>query len=46
MDGDESLSLCHRLEPPHPSLPQPARLMRLFSPIILILFCTVDRLRN
>ena len=44
MSSDESLRLPARLEPPHPSLPHPCRLMRLLRPIIFILFSTVDSL--
>ena len=46
MSCHKSLSLPDRLESSHPSLPHPGRLMRLLSPIILILLSTVDRLRN
>jgi len=44
MGTQKSLRLPGRLELTHPSLPDPGRLMRLLSPIILILLCTVDRL--
>ena len=43
MGTQKSLSLLHRLEPTHSSLSHPGRLMRLLRPIILVLFCTVDR---
>lgn len=46
MGRDEPLGLLHRLEAPHSSRSHPGRLMRLFSPIILILLSTVDRLRH
>jgi len=46
MRGDEPLRLTDRFEPPHPPLPNPGRLMRLLGTIILILFGTVDRLRD
>ena len=46
MGGNESLGLLHRLKSPHPSLPHPGRLVRLFCPIILILLRAVNRLRN
>ena len=46
MCTQKPLSLTHRLESPHPSLPDPGRLMRLFCPIILILFCTADHTRH
>ena len=46
MGSNESLRLPHRLESPHPSLSYPGRLMRLLSPIILILLRAVDRLRH
>ena len=42
----ESPSLSNRLELPHPSFPDPGRLMRLLCPIIFILFSTEDRLEN
>jgi hypothetical protein len=46
----KSLRLPHRLEPPHPSLPYPRRLipdkagqaLRLLCPIILILFSAMN----
>jgi len=44
MGSYKSLSLPHRLELTHPSLPYPGRLMRLLCPIVLVLFGTVDRL--
>ena len=44
MRSHEALSLPHRLETTHPSLSNPGRLMRLFRPIIFILFSAVDRL--
>ena len=44
MSSHKSLSLPHRLESPHPSLPYPGRLMGLLSPIILLLFGAVGRL--
>jgi hypothetical protein len=43
MRGDESLRLTNRLESPHPSLPDPGRLMRLFGPVIGILVDDMDR---
>ena len=43
MSGHESLSLPNRFESPHPSLPYPGRLMRLFRPIALILLSAMDR---
>jgi len=43
MRGHKSLSLPDRLEAPHTSLSHSGRLMRLLSPIILILLDTVDR---
>ena len=46
MGTQKSLCLPLGLEPSHPALPYPGRLMRLFSPIILILLGTVDRLRD
>ena len=46
MSTQESLCLSPRFELAHPSLPDPGRLMRLLYSIILILFSTVDRLRN
>ena len=46
MGGDKSLRLLHRLESPHPSLPDPGHLMRLLGPIILILLSTVNRFRH
>ena len=44
MSTKEPLSLLDRFEPPHTPLSHPGRLMGLLSSIILILFCTVDRL--
>ena len=44
MRGHESLSLPYRFESPHPPLPEPGRLMRLFGPVILILIGAVYRL--
>ena len=46
MSTQKSLRLLQRLEPPHPSLPHPGRLMGLLGPVILILLGTVDRFRN
>jgi len=46
MSGHKPLGLLHRLESPHPSLPDPSHLMRLLSPIILILLGTVNRFRH
>jgi hypothetical protein len=46
MSTQKSLRLLQRLEPPHPSLPHPGRLMGLLGPVILILLGTVDRLRK
>jgi len=46
MGTEKSLGLPDRFEPTHPSLSNPGVLMRLLSPIILILFGTVDRVRN
>ena len=43
MYTQKSLGLSDRLEPSHPSLSHPGRLVRLLRPIILILFSTVDR---
>lgn len=45
MGSHEPLGLSHRFEPPHTSLPNPGRFMRLLGPIILILFGTMDHLR-
>ncbi len=42
----KSLRLPHRLEPPHPSLPYPRRLVRLLCPIILILFSAMNHIRH
>ena len=44
--AQKPLSLLSGLEPPHTSLSDPGRFMGLLSPIILILFSTVDRLWN
>ena len=46
MSSHKSLSLPHRLESPHPSLPEPRRLMGLLCPVILILLSAVDRIGN
>ena len=46
MSSHKSLSLPHRLESPHPSLPYSSHLMGLLCPIILILLRAVDRVRN
>ena len=46
MLSHEALGLPHRLETTHPSLSNPGRLVRLFSPVILILPSTVDRFRH
>jgi hypothetical protein len=46
MSTQESLSLPHRLEPPHTPLSYPRLFVRLLSTIILVLLSTVDRLRN
>ena len=43
MATQESLSLLHRFELPHPSLSNLSRLMGLLSAIILILLSAVDR---
>ena len=45
MSSHKSLSLPHRLESPHPSLPYSDRLVGLLCPVILILLSAVDRLR-
>jgi hypothetical protein len=42
----KTLSLPHRFELPHPSLPDPGRLVRLVGTVIFILLSTVDRLGN
>ena len=42
MGTQESLSMPDRFESSHPSLSYPVRLMRLFGPVVLILFGTVD----
>ena len=46
MRSDESLSLPHRLESPHHSLPNTVSFMRLLSTIIGILIGDVKRLRD
>lgn len=46
MSTDKSLGLPHRLESPHPSLSDAGRFMRLLGPIILMLFGTVDHVRD
>ena len=46
MRAEESLSLSDRLELTHSPFPYPGRLMRLLSPIILILLGIVNRLWN
>jgi hypothetical protein len=51
MRTQKSLCLPGRLELPecrttHTAFPHPSRFMGLLSPIILILLCTVDRLRH
>jgi hypothetical protein len=46
MDTQKSLSLAHRFEPPHPSLPYSGRLMGLLCSIILVLLSAVDRIGN
>jgi hypothetical protein len=46
MGTQESLSLPHRFEPSHPSFPYPGHLIRLLGAIVLILFSTVDSLRD
>jgi hypothetical protein len=46
MGCEKPLGLFHRLELPHVSLTNPGRFVRLLSPIILILFGTVDRFRD
>jgi hypothetical protein len=46
MRGNESLSLFYRTEFSHPSFPHPGHLMRLLSPIILVLLGSVDGLWN
>jgi len=43
MSSHKSLSLPHRLEPPHPSLPEPRRLVGLLCSVILIMLSAVDR---
>ena len=43
MSSHKSLSLPHRLESPHPSLPYSDRLKGLLCPVILILLSAVDR---
>ena len=45
MSTQESLSLLYQFEFSHPSLPFSGSLMGLLCPIILILLCTVYRLR-
>lgn len=44
MSTQESLGLSERFELTHPSLPHSGRLVRLFSPIVIILLSTVDRI--
>ena len=44
MGAHKSLRLPYRFESPHPPLPEPGRLMRLFGPVILILIGAVYRL--
>jgi hypothetical protein len=44
MSTQKPLSLPYRLELPHPSLPDPGRLMRLLSSVIFIQLSAVDRL--
>jgi|TARA_B110000238_G_scaffold180584_1_gene204707 hypothetical protein len=46
MSTRKSLSLAHRFEPPHPSLPYSGRLMGLLCSIILVLLSAVDRIGN
>ena len=43
---NESLSLNHRFELPHPSLPDPGRLMGLLCPIVGVLIGDMDRFRD
>ena len=43
MSSHKSLSLPHRLEPPHPSLPEPRRLVGFLCSVILIMLSAVDR---
>jgi len=46
MRVQKPLSLPHRLESPHPSLPYSGRLVGLLCSIIAVLFSTVDCARN
>jgi len=46
MSTQEPLRLTDRFKSPHPPLSHPDRLMRLLSQIILIMFSTVDCLRD
>ena len=43
MNSQKSLSLPDRFEAAHPSFPHSGRLMRLLSPIVLILLSAMDR---